>query len=219
LPVRARNLKVIPFERPVIDLLQSQENNAADVVPDQPILAGYNLVIDGEKLRGDITHVLIDGNEIVPNDDDITAARIVIALPATLRPGLHSVQVSHPVDFETDFPSEPHRGLESNVAAFILSPRITTPAPIAAARNTTLTLTINPPVGRAQRAALLVGSSTINIPARPSPGPDTTPALDFPIPADFTTGEQLLRVQIDGAESPLEVDGSGVFVSPTVTIT
>ena len=219
LPVRARNLKVIPFERPVIDLLQSQENNAAPIVPDQPILAGYSLVIDGQKLRGAITRVLIDGAEIVPNDDAIAASRIIIPLPATLLPGLHSVQVTHPVDFETGFPSEPHRGMESNVAAFILSPQITTPPPIAAARNTTLTLAIEPPVGRAQRAALLVGSGTISIPARPAPGPDTTPTLDFPIPADFTTGTQLLRVQIDGAESPLEVDGSGQFVSPTVTIT
>jgi hypothetical protein len=219
LPVRARNLKVIPFERPMIDLLESQANNAAEIVPDQPILAGYNLVIDGRKLRGDVTRVLIDGNEIVPNDEDITASRIIIALPPTLRPGLHSVQVTHPVDFETGFPSEPHRGLESNVAAFILSPQITTPAPIAAARNTTLTLAIAPPVGRAQRAALLVGSGTINIPARPTPGPETTATLDFPIPSDFTTGNQLLRVQIDGAESPLEVDAAGQFVSPTVTIT
>ena len=109
-------------------------------------------MIDGQRLRGDTTRVLIDEEEIVPNDDDVTAARIVIALPATLQPGLHSVQVAHRVDFETGLPSDPHRGVESNVAAFVLSPEITTPAPIAAARNTTLTLTIDPPVGRAQRA-------------------------------------------------------------------
>ena len=126
LPVRARNLKVIPFERPVIDLLQSQENNAAPIVRDQPILAGYNLVIDGQRLRGATTRVRIDALEIVPNDTDVTAGRIVIALPATLQPGLHSVQVTHPVDFETGLTSDPHRGIESNVAAFVLSPEITT---------------------------------------------------------------------------------------------
>lgn len=219
LPVRTRNLKVIPFERPVIDLLQSQENNAAPIVPDQPILAGYNLVIDGQRLRGARTRVRIDTLEIVPNDSEVAAGRIVIALPATLQPGLHSVQVNLPVDFGTGLPSDPHRGLESNVAAFVLSPQITTPAPIAAARNTTLTLAIDPQVGRAQRATLLVGSSTISIPARPAAGPSTTATLDFPIPDDFTTGTQLLRVQIDGAESPLEVDVSGQFVGPTVTIT
>jgi len=219
LPVRARNLKVISFERPVIDLLQSQENNVAPIVRDQPILAGYNLVVDGQRLRGATTRVCIDALEIVPNDTDITAGRIVIALPATLQPGLHSVQVTHPVDFETGLTSDPHRGIESNVAAFVLSPEITTPDPIAAARNTTLTLTIDPPVGRAQRATLLVGGGTISIPARPAAGPATTATLDFPIPNDFTTGTQLLRVQIDGAESPLEVNGAGQFVGPTLTIT
>jgi len=221
LPVRARTLKVIPFERPVIDLLQSQENNAAPIVADQPILAGYNLVIDGERLRGENTRVLIDRQEIVPDDDDVTATRIIVALPATLQPGLHSVQLAQPVNFaRKGDPPVMRRGVESNVTAFVLSPEITTPAPIAGARNTTLTLAINPPVGRAQRATLLVGSGTISIPARPASGPDTTAALDFPIPSDFNTGtDQLLRVQIDGAESPLGVDSSGQFVSPTVTIT
>jgi hypothetical protein len=219
LPVRARNLKVIPFERPVIDLLQSQENNAAPIVPDQPILAGYNLVIDGQRLRGTTTRVLIDALEIVPNDDEVTATRIVVALPATLQPGLHSVQVTHPVDFETGFPSEPHRGVESNVAAFILSPEITTPPPIAAARGATLSLAINPAVGSAQRAALLVGGGTISIPARPPSDPPATD-LHVTIPDNFPIGaNQLLRVQIDGAESPLVADANGLYVDPRIEIT
>ena len=130
------------------------------------------------------------------------------------------MQVTHPIDFQTGFPSEPHRGVESNVAAFVLAPEITTPAPIAAPRNTTLTLTINPPVGRAQRAALLAGSGTVSIPARPASGPDATATLHFLIPGDFPTGpDLLLRVQIDGAQSPLEVDASGQFNSPTIAIT
>ncbi len=102
LPVRARNLVVIPFEHPVIDFLQSQENDDGDpIVADQPILAGYNLVIDGQRLRGETTRVVIDALEILPTDDRVTAGRIIIALPATLQPGLHSVQVTHPVDFGT----------------------------------------------------------------------------------------------------------------------
>ena len=52
LPVRARNLLVLPFEHPSIDLLQSQESDGAPIVANQPILAGYNLVIDGQQLRG-----------------------------------------------------------------------------------------------------------------------------------------------------------------------
>jgi hypothetical protein len=220
LPVRARNLLVVPFEHPGIDLIQSQSADGADIVADQPILAGYNLVIDGRRLRGETTLVLIDEEEIVPNDDQIGATRIIVPLPADLQPGLHAVQVVHPANFGTTADPVLRPGVESNVAAFVLVPEITTPAPIAAPRNTTLTLTINPPVGRAQRAALLAGSGTITIPARAAAGPDTTPTLDFPIPDDFPTGANLLlRVQIDGAESPLEVDASGQFASPTIAIT
>lgn len=218
LPVRARNFAVLPFQQPAIDLIQSQASDPDPIVRDQPILAGYNLVIDGRLLRGATTRVLIDTAEIVPADDRISATRIIVPLPANLQPGLHSVQVVHRVDFRTGFPSDPHRGVESNVGAFVLAPQITTPAP-AAARNSTLTLGITPSVGRAQRAALLAGSQTISIDARPVSGPAATPSLDFPIPADFAIGVHLLRVQIDGAESPLDVDGSGQFDSPTVTIT
>jgi hypothetical protein len=219
LPVRARNIAVLPFQQPAIDLIQSQSADGEPIVAVQPILAGYNLVIDGRRLRGGTTRVLVDGEEIPVADERITATRIIVTLPATLQPGLHSVQVAHGVDFGSGLPSEPHRGVESNVAAFILSPRITTPPPIGAARNTTLTFAIAPPVGRAQRAALLAGDQTLSISARDPAGPDTTPTLDFPIPNDFAIGTHLLRVQIDGAESPLEVDASGQFASPTVTIT
>jgi Pvc16 N-terminal domain len=220
LPVRARSLLVVPFENPTIDLIQSQASAGAEILADQPFLAGYNLVIDGQRLRGETTLVFIDEAEIVPNDDQIGATRIIVPLPASLQPGLHAVQVVHPANFGTFAAPVFRGGVESNVVAFILSPEITTPAPIAAPRNTTLTLAINPPIGRAQRATLIAGGGTVSIPARPAAGPDTTPTLDFPIPGDFPTGPNLLlRVQIDGAQSPLEVDAGGQFNNPTIAIT
>lgn len=217
LPVQTRSIAVLPFEHPVIDLIQSQENNGAPIVETQPILAGYNLVIDGQLLQGDVTRVLIDEEEIIPADDQITATRIIVLLPADLQPGLHSVQVAHRVDFGTGFPSEPHRGFESNVAAFVLAPQITTPSPVNVASNSNLSLGISPAVGPAQRATLLVGASTISIPARP---PNDPPAsnLNFPIPA-LAPGDYLLRIQIDGAESPLKIGGSGVFDEPILHVT
>jgi hypothetical protein len=42
--------------------------------------------------------------------------------------------------------------------------------------------------------------------------------LLFPIP-DLAAGDYLLRVQIDGAESPLALDASGNYASPKLTIT
>ena len=220
LPVRVRNIAVLPFQQPVIDAIQSQSADGQPIVSQQPILAGYNLVIDGRRLRGATTRVLIDEMEIVPADDRIAAGRIIVGLPATLRPGLHSVQVVHRVDFGSGLPSEPHRGVESNVAAFILTPQVTTPTPISAARNSTLTLSISPAVGRGQRAALLTENRTLPIPARNPAGPAETTTLDFSIPGDFPTGTQrFLRVQIDGAESPLTVNAAGEFSGPYLEVT
>ena len=221
LPVRSRHIAVLPFQQPVIDAIQSQSTDGAPIVSDEPILAGFNLVIAGRHLRGaTATRVLIDGSlELTPADDRTTAARVTVPLPASLQPGLHFAQVVHRIDFGSGTPAEPHRGVESNGAAFVLAPRISTPAPISAPRNGTLTLGITPPVGRAQRVTLLAGGRTIPIAARPAAGPAQTASLDFPIPGDFPVGAHLLRVQIDGAESPLAVDGSGQFAEPTVTIT
>jgi hypothetical protein len=218
LPVRARQLLVVPFEQPRIDLLQSQSADGADIFHDQVILAGYNLVIDGQRLRGTTTRVLIDAQEIIPNDDEVSPARIIVALPATLQPGLHSVQVVHRLAFDPDSPNDLRRGVESNVAAFVLSPQIAV-APPPTPQNSTLNLAVTPDVGRAQRADLLVGDRTISIPARDPNGPPASGTLDFLIPENFPTGTFLVRVQIDGAQSPLEQDANGVFVSPTLQIT
>ena len=55
--------------------------------------------------------------------------------------------------------------------------------------------------------------------ARPAADPPST-NLAFTVPEDFFTGaDQLLRVQIDGAESPLVADGSGLYVDPRIEIT
>ncbi len=218
LPVRARNLLVLPFEHPSIDSLQSQASDSDPIVANQPILAGYNLVIDGQQLRGESTLVVIDDTEVTPNEDKITATRIIVVLPGDLQPGLHSVQVVQRVDFGTGLTSDPHRGVESNVAAFVLAPQITA-SPTTVARGDDLVVGVEPAIGSAQRTTLLVGNGTISIPARPADDPPTT-ELTFPIPDDFATGvDQLLRVQIDGAESPLATDAAGKYVSPTVDIT
>ena len=142
LPVRARNLLVLPFEHPSIDSLQSQASDSDPIVANQPILAGYNLVIDGQQLRGESTLVVIDDTEVTPNEDKITATRIIVVLPGDLQPGLHSVQVVQRVDFGTGLTSDPHRGVESNVAAFVLAPQITA-SPTTVARGDDLVVGIN----------------------------------------------------------------------------
>jgi hypothetical protein len=65
----------------------------------------------------------------------------------------------------------------------------------------------------------LVGGGTISIPARPPSDPPATD-LHVTIPDNFPIGaNQLLRVQIDGAESPLVADANGLYVDPRIEIT
>jgi hypothetical protein len=216
LPVRARNLLVLPFESPAIEQIESQATDSAPIIPGQQIFAGYNLVIVGQQLKSDTTLVYIDDESITPASDEITDTQIIVPLPADLEPGLHSVQIAQPIAFDPSQPNDTRRGIESNIASFVLTPQITTPS-YSTAPNSTLSLDVAPAVGSGQRVALLVGGNTISIPPRPAADPPTETLL-FPIP-DLAAGDYLLRVQIDGAESPLALDASGNYASPKLTIT
>ena len=83
--------------------------------------------------------------------------------------------------------------------------------PATVARGATLSLTINPPVGRRQRAAVLIGSQSVELEPRPLSAPASTTTLNFPIPADFTPVPAPglpLRVRIDGAESRVTLNNA-----------
>jgi hypothetical protein len=85
----------------------------------------------------------------------------------------------------------------------MLLPTIVAP-PAVTQIGTTLTLTLNPPVGRRQRAAVLIGGQSVELDPRPIATPDPAPTLDFPIPADFApvpAPGATLSVRIEGAES------------------
>jgi hypothetical protein len=205
LPVRERRVHVALLRRPMIE-----------AVAPQIVRTGDALTITGQSLQGTITKVAFGSTLVDP--DATTEQRIAVNTPASLRAGVNTVKVVHPLNLGTTV--EPHGGFESNVAAFILVPEIKTPPPIRAARGSTLTLAIDPPVGRTQQVALLVGDRMIAIPPRPASGPETTTALDFLIPADFPTGTFLLRVQVDGADSPLGTNiVTGEYDNPRVRIT
>jgi hypothetical protein len=50
-----------------------------------------------------------------------------------------------------------------------------------------------------------------------APNQPDTATIVFPL-SFVAPGTYLLRAQVDGAESPLGVDGSGAFASPAITI-
>jgi len=136
--------------------------------------------------------------------------------------GVTSVRVVQRLGLGT--PPTPHHGFDSNVAAFVLAPVITSASPMTVARGGSLTLAFTPPVSRAQQVAILLNDRAVAIAARKA-GSAPVASLPFPIPADFTPGSYLLRLRVDGAESALlvETDRSKTtfnqYVAPVVTVT
>src|SRR5262245_51836414 len=150
LPVRQRNLYVVPFKQPVIERLRSQATSA-DPILDQPILAGHLLVVEGQNLRGEDTLIKMDDIEVVPTPTNIKDTQIIATIPTILQAGVHGVQVVHRLLMGA--PPAPHRGVESNISPFVLRPRIIEPVTVTSPQGTgdqlrsaNVNLTVEPPV-------------------------------------------------------------------------
>jgi len=210
LPVRDRNIYVLPFRRPVIREVDPQ------IIECTP---GAKIALKGQNMSADHVSIRFGTIETLP-DPPLNDDHMVVTLPTSLRAGVNTVQVIHRLDMGT--PPTLHRGFESNLSAFILAPRIVTPPPYSVECGTTLTLKCDPPIGRTQRVALLAGEYEIEIPARSAAGPATTVSLDFPIPAYFPIGTHLMRLRVDGAESALQVDPDPLnpfYIGPLLEVT
>jgi len=244
LPVRARNLYVVPFKQPVVERILSEAGPGEQPL-EQPILSGHRLVVRGRDLRGERTLLKVSGIEVAPAPGDVGDTQVVAPLPAGLSAGVHGVQVIQKLLMGT--PPVEHRGVESNVAAFVLRPRVVPPVTAAnvqgsgaAPRTADVTVTLDPAVGPTQRVVLLLNESVL--PASPlGADPPRASSYSFVAPPRFDlqsppaslpvastnitfavsgvkTGDYLVRVQVDGAESLLGFDGAGRYDSPTVTI-
>jgi hypothetical protein len=204
LPVLERNLYVATFHQPLIEQVTSQEGS------NKPIVFGSTLVVKGKRLRGDVTRVLMGGTEVEPAEVDET--KIILALPDSIRAGVQSLQVVHLIMMGT--PPEPHRSVESNVAAFVFRPAITS------IDDVTKVASVSPTIGQRQRVVVLLNELSENTSAAytfvlPSRDAD---ANEIPIPVSgVEAGTYLVRVQVDGAESILDVE-DGAYAGPKVVI-
>src|SRR5215212_8560251 len=224
LPVRERNVYTLPFRQPTIEQIMSQAG------AERPILAGDQLILAGKQLRGEVTRVRIGGIEAEPQA--VSDTQISMPLPENLRAGVQSVQVVQHIQIGT--PPVPHRGFESNVAAFILHPTITATAGNTQGsgddlRSADIEVEFAPNVGRSQRVVLLLNelqppsdrparAYTFSAPPRNEIDPDETDSITIHI-SGVASGTYLARVQVDGAESPLGFnEATGQYDSPRVTL-
>ncbi len=222
----------------LVDTLKQPEITALDAgSPAAPLVLGATVRLRGRRLMGRaLTRVRLAGQEIVPSvlsDDEIRFELSSAVLDVgPLRPGVQAVQVVHPTLFGD--PPEPRAGVESNVAALVLRPRITAaetgPVTVKGGKaSATLTVTWEPLVGPRQKAYVLLntiaGSAqaaaySFLVPPRADDAEDANVSL-----AGIVPGVYLVRLQVDGAESPLDVDTDpasptfGRFIGPVIDLT
>jgi hypothetical protein len=213
LPVKERIVYAMPFRHPEIERVYPVTG------PDQLILSDSTLVIEGSQLRGDVTQVRIAGSApLAPgtvSDTKITYA--LTSLPAqVLRAGVQGIQVVQSLLLGK--PPQPHTGFESNVSPFVLHPRILSAiAPDAAHVDVKADVTI----GERQRVLLFLNENTANLPAVYSfpvePRSADSDTLTIPV-SGVKAGSYFVRLQVDGAESPLDLDPASQTFGPILVI-
>lgn len=231
LPVRTPNIYAIPFSNPVIETIESEAGKNV------PITSGSTVIIKGRQLKGETTNIRVGECEVTisPTDTANTVSDMALKLSLgsalftgkVLSAGVLGVQVVHPVMMGT--PKVEHSGVESNVKPFVLHPIIT----MQQANSTEMTLYFSPKVGKAQRVIAMLneynsGSGnprayTIKAPSQNGITDESvmeTDSITFSL-AGVEPGDYLLRVQVDGAQSPLETDpdpDNPIYIKPRITI-
>jgi len=227
LPVRDRRVLVAPFRQIVIDRIVAMGGAM------QPILSDTMLVVTGRSLLGGTTLVRVAGIEVTP--ETVSDTRLTLPLTSIprelLRAGVQGLQILHPV--EPANPYSVYRGVESNLAAFVLRPTIVNLQvdSIEPDRNdlcsAEVTVEFDLMVGATQLVVLILNvlasdrtnSYLFKALARREDSTTVTLTLD-----SIPPGEYLVRAQIDGAESLLTHDTDPQsptyerYISPRLTL-
>jgi len=211
LPVKQPLIYVQPFKQPLITKVSSRATPTSQIIDNQKILAGYELVIKGTQLKGDINSVNIS-DEQYNNFVSIENDQLIIPIP-DIKAGLHSVQVVHEINMGD--PPVPHKGFTSSAEAFVLSPRINSITDEGGDPKT-LRIDVSPAIVQNQKVTLFLNqltdtnplSFTFNVdtsPDTPSGTPPPPPSPINPIDIELTTtvpgGDYLVRLRVDNAES------------------
>jgi Pvc16 N-terminal domain len=233
LPVRGTGSYAAVLDSPQLDTA------LADGPTGTALTVAGTLVLRGRRLRGPGASLLLGAIEVALTDDVLRDTEVRLPLSGLTPPpraGVQAVQIRH--ELPMGDPPQPHQATLSNPLPILLAPTATATAGVASTGTVagvpvstgTVHVTVAPPVGRHQRADLLL--NRLGAAADPLPrGASLTPPPDNGVPdgADETTtlafgytklarGDYLLRLVVDGAESPLSPGGVGTYATPAVTL-
>lgn len=192
-----------------LPVLRVGRDVAADRAPPFPTIAalepadvidlGQPLVARGERLRGDSVALLVQHARAsvplrLPATADASGTRIAgtfPAAPSTTPAGIWAVSAA----LRTG-----DREVVTAAAPVVLRPRIVAMPTLVPRVDgvATLPIKVTPHVQPDQRVALLVGDREVAAPPRPA----ATDTLSFEV-RDAPAGEHLLRVRVDGVDSPI----------------
>ena len=151
---------------------------------------------------------------------DVNPTQISLKVPAHLSAGVQGVQILH-LSIDT-----PDVIIESNLAAFVLHPEITATVTNVQTgdndlRSVDIVVQFSPKVTPLQQVILLLNEVSkprfiaYSFAAIPVSG--DTDLLTFNV-TNIIAGTYLVRVRVDGAESPLQVDRFGKYDGKQVVI-
>jgi hypothetical protein len=229
LPVKTRVFHTFPFKHPVIESIHSSHAEDSEVLVNEKILIGHYLVIKGTQLNKKHLAVLINGNSFSPSEHLVSDDMIRLELQNPLQAGIQGVQVVHYMPIRDPVQLRP--SAESNLQAFVLSPKLDIVEVVTGSIKGTATLSadikieVDPQIQPNQRIRLLFNqfpSPAVNKPAFYSfeYGPNissATKSLTIPIHG-VNPGNYLVRIQVDGAESPLDSNTEGVYTGPKLNL-
>ena len=229
-PTRARTITTVPLSRPVIHRVAALADQFAPIEP------GTVIAIDGARLLGEATAVMVGSTDLagmVDEDADGYPDRLTIALPNPLPAGMltgtRGVQIRHGVRIGGD--TIPTPLVDSNIEAIALHPRITSAANVADADGGRgIAVTFAHDIGDRQKVEIIldrivagkVSGRGITLPV-PDGNFDVPPSgngthanpranlrkLWVPVTAAPVAGAYALRVTVDGlAAAPRTVAAS-----------
>jgi hypothetical protein len=230
MPVLTPTVSVLPFGQPVIQAVSPAAGKDVIVAGGQVTVSGRNFILTQSTGGGLVqaqTSVLLGGAAQPPIT--LTPTEITLTLPTGLAAGPQTAQVTQSLLLGVPLTAH-QQGFHSNVQPFVLHPviqqssngvyEITVGPTGGSPPATTVTATVLPTVQPGQRVVLELMQTAPTTVSHLFDFGAAQAALDS-IPftvSGLAPGDYLVRVRVDGAESPLATDAGGQPIAPVITL-